>query len=52
MLSRHELTRLTRGGRSAHAVEMSIARLRDSLGAADVVRTVVKRGYRLAVTDA
>jgi len=33
---------------SEHAVEAAIARLRTALGA-DLVRTVVKRGYRLAV---
>jgi uroporphyrinogen-III synthase len=33
---------------SEHAVEAAVARLRTALGA-DLVRTVVKRGYRLAV---
>ena len=36
----------------AHAVEMTIARLRTALGPArHVVQTVVKRGYRLAPAD-
>lgn len=32
-----------------HAVETAIGRLRSALGTADLVETVVKRGYRLAV---
>jgi uroporphyrinogen-III synthase len=36
---------------SEHAVEAAVARLRIAVGA-DLVRTVVKRGYRLAVQDA
>lgn len=32
-----------------HAVEAVVGRLRDALGSAAVVQTVVKRGYRLAV---
>jgi uroporphyrinogen-III synthase len=32
-----------------HAVETAIGRLRTALGTADLVETVVKRGYRLAV---
>jgi DNA-binding winged helix-turn-helix (wHTH) protein len=36
-----------------HAVEMAVSRLRSSigrdLGGAELVRTVMKRGYRLAV---
>lgn len=32
-----------------HAVEMAVTRLRALLGANDIVQTVVKRGYRLAV---
>jgi uroporphyrinogen-III synthase len=38
-------------GRNAHAVEMAIARLRDALGAPGLIKTVVKRGYRLDVDD-
>ncbi|WP_345750460.1 uroporphyrinogen-III synthase [Microbacterium rhizophilus] len=52
VVSRAELQRvLPRSGQSPHAVEMAIARLRESLGGADVIKTVVKRGYRLNVED-
>ena len=38
------------GGRDEHAVEATVARLRTALGpAAGLVKTVTKRGYRLAV---
>jgi uroporphyrinogen-III synthase len=33
--------------RDPHAVEVAIARLRDAVGRKDLVRTVVKRGYRI-----
>lgn len=33
-----------------HAAEVAVARLREATGCRDLVRTVVKRGYRLAVT--
>ncbi|WP_370891993.1 uroporphyrinogen-III synthase [Janibacter sp. GXQ6167] len=33
-----------------HAAEVAVARLRDAIGDRRVVQTVVKRGYRLAVT--
>lgn len=36
-------------GLLTHAVETAIARLRTALGDADTIRTVVKRGYRLAL---
>jgi uroporphyrinogen-III synthase len=39
------------GAADLHAVEMAVARLRTGLGVAGVVETVVKRGYRLAVTS-
>lgn len=45
---RHLLTTLP-GAADPHAVEMAVARLRKSLGRPDLVETVVKRGYRLAV---
>ncbi|MCC3768424.1 uroporphyrinogen-III synthase [Streptomyces sp. UNOC14_S4] len=51
VLSRAELLRRAwPGGRpDEHAVEVSVARLRKALGVhADLVRTVPKRGYRLA----
>ncbi|WP_431806086.1 winged helix-turn-helix domain-containing protein [Microbacterium paraoxydans] len=52
VLSREELGRLLPGGRrSARAVEVAVARLREALGGAELVQTVVKRGYRLAVAD-
>ncbi|MDQ3735365.1 MAG: uroporphyrinogen-III synthase [Actinomycetota bacterium] len=37
------------GGTDEHAVETAIARLRTALAVPDIVQTVVKRGYRLAV---
>ena len=54
VLSREEL--LKRAWESAvadaHAVEMTVARLRTALGPArHVVQTVVKRGYRLAAAE-
>lgn len=36
---------------NAHAVDVAVARLREALGAPHLIRTVVKRGYRLDVTD-
>lgn len=46
---RHLLSELPSGhAASEHAVEAAVARLRTAVGA-DLVRTVVKRGYRLAV---
>uniref|UniRef100_UPI0028116E48 winged helix-turn-helix domain-containing protein n=1 Tax=Microbacterium sp. TaxID=51671 RepID=UPI0028116E48 len=52
VVSRASLQRvLPRSGQSPHAVEMAVARLRDALGAPDVIKTVVKRGYRLNVED-
>lgn len=52
VLSREELAAaLPRAGRNTNAVEMAVARVREALGSADVVRTVVKRGYRLSVED-
>jgi uroporphyrinogen-III synthase len=52
VIARSELQRvLPRSGQSPHAVEMAVARLREALGAPDVVKTVVKRGYRLNVED-
>lgn len=53
VLSREELGQaLPRGGESVHAVEMAVARLREALGAASVIQTIVKRGYRLTVDEA
>jgi len=38
---------LPRSGESGHAVDVAIARVRESLDAPGIIRTVVKRGYRL-----
>lgn len=52
VLSREELVRaLPRRGESVHAAEMAVARLREALGTPEIVKTVVKRGYRLNVDD-
>lgn len=52
VLSRSELGRVLPGTeRNPHAVEVAVARLREALGDLDLVRTVVKRGYRLAVDE-
>ena len=54
VLSRAELLKLAGHDELAdeHAVEMTVARLRTALGpAGSVVQTVVKRGYRLAVSQ-
>ena len=54
VLSRAELLRQAWHDELAdeHAVEMTVARLRSALGpAGSVVQTVVKRGYRLAVSQ-
>ncbi|MBT8798812.1 uroporphyrinogen-III synthase [Microbacterium flavum] len=42
---------LPRSGESSHAVEMAVARVREALGVPDLIKTVVKRGYRLDVVD-
>jgi uroporphyrinogen-III synthase len=46
VVSRGELLKLT-GASDEHAVEVTVGRLRTALGDPAVVRTVVKRGYRL-----
>lgn len=38
--------------RDPHAAEVTIARLRDALGTPELVQTVVRRGYRLALDSA
>ncbi|SFQ17706.1 uroporphyrinogen-III synthase [Amycolatopsis arida] len=50
VVSRRELTAVLPGGGEEHAVETAVGRLRAALGDARMVRTVVKRGYRLAVS--
>lgn len=42
---------LPRSGENTHAVEMAVARVREAIGAPDVIKTVVKRGYRINVLD-
>lgn len=50
VVSRAELLRALPGsGRDEHAVETAMARLRTALGAPNLIQTVVKRGYRLAL---
>lgn len=39
------------GGTNTHAVETAVLRLRNALGDKNIVSTVVKRGYRLAVDE-
>lgn len=52
VVSRQRLqTVLPRSGENTHAVEMAVARLREALGTPDLVKTVVKRGYRIDVVD-
>ena len=49
VVSRQALLEVLPGaGDDEHAVEVAVARLRAALGVADLVQTVVKRGYRLA----
>ena len=48
VVSREELLRVLPGESSdPHAAEVAVGRLRDALGAAGLIRTVVKRGYAL-----
>jgi uroporphyrinogen-III synthase len=49
VLSRAALLRVLPNGADEHAVEMAVARLRAALGGTALVKTVVKRGYRLAL---
>ena len=51
VIARTELLRALPRSADGHAVEMAIARLRAGLGDSRIIRTVTKRGYRLA-TDA
>ncbi|MEV7797904.1 winged helix-turn-helix domain-containing protein [Microbacterium foliorum] len=52
VISRAELGAALPGPqRTPHAVEAAVARLREALGQRVLVHTVVKRGYRLAVTE-
>lgn len=49
VVSRAELLETLPRSADGHAVEMAIARLRSGLGDPRIIRTVTKRGYRLAV---
>ncbi|MFE4468572.1 uroporphyrinogen-III synthase [Leifsonia sp. NPDC056824] len=49
VVSRRELAVALDGGCDEHAMEVSLSRLRQSLGTPGLVATVVKRGYRLDV---
>jgi uroporphyrinogen-III synthase len=49
VVSRADLVDAMPGIRDDHVMEVALSRLRQSLGRAGVVSTVVKRGYRLAV---
>lgn len=49
IVSRRELSIALDGGGDEHALEVSLSRLRQSLGRPGLVSTVVKRGYRLDV---
>ncbi|MFI6145941.1 uroporphyrinogen-III synthase [Streptomyces sp. NPDC051109] len=50
VVGRPELLRTLPGaGRDEHAVETAMARLRGALGVPNLIQTVVKRGYRLAL---
>jgi uroporphyrinogen-III synthase len=52
VVSRHALLAALPGtGTDTHAVETAVLRLRTALGDKNIVATVVKRGYRLAVDD-
>ncbi|MEV0715064.1 uroporphyrinogen-III synthase [Asanoa sp. NPDC050611] len=49
VVSRARLAAALPSGGEGHAVDVAMARLRSALGAADLVETVIKRGYRLRV---
>jgi uroporphyrinogen-III synthase len=42
---------LPRSGENTHAIEMAVARVREAIGAPEIIKTVVKRGYRLNIID-
>ncbi|MEV8333797.1 uroporphyrinogen-III synthase [Streptomyces niveus] len=53
VVSRADLLRALPGaGTDEHAVETAMTRLRTALGASELIQTVVKRGYRLALDPA
>ncbi len=49
VVPRDSLARLLSQSGSSHALDMAVNRLRNALPSADLVQTVVKRGYRLQV---
>ena len=50
VVARNALLRVLPGnGNDTHAVDTAVLRLRTALGDKNIVATVVKRGYRLAV---
>jgi uroporphyrinogen-III synthase len=49
VVPRDALARLLSQSGSSHALDMAVNRLRNALPSADLVQTVVKRGYRLRV---
>ena len=51
VVTREELLAELPGAQDAHAVEVTVARLRAGLPTGDLVRTLVKRGYRLDVLE-
>jgi uroporphyrinogen-III synthase len=52
VVSRAEVLDVLPGDSSdTHAAEVAIARLREAAGSRDLIRTVVKRGYRLGVLE-
>ncbi|MCW3494279.1 uroporphyrinogen-III synthase [Microbacterium sp. SSM24] len=52
VVSRQRLqSALPRSNENTHAVEMAVARVREALSVPDLIKTVVKRGYRLNVLD-
>jgi len=52
VVTRRALQRaLPRSTENTHAVDMAVARLRNALDSSDIIRTVVKRGYRLDVRE-
>ena len=52
VVSREELVKVLPGRTtSPHAAEVAVARLREALAGRDLISTVIKRGYRLKVSD-
>lgn len=52
VVSRPDLLAVLPGAEDVHAVEVTVNRLRTAVGRPELVRTVVRRGYRLAVEPA